>query len=310
MRFIPALLLVLPALVACSSHTDTNDTVTGHVLDVHGSDLTIEVDGKRKQMRLAGVVAPEPGECMYDDFKQQVSYRASDYDDVKVKTVGKAPDGVPLIKVDIETYDDAAQSDLATLLVEDGVAVVDAHEEDISKEMRAARDEAYKDHAGLLSDYKDCTLGAVYGEVQNQYDDIADFEPHDVDGADLIIDDLAAWILVADSFLDNARRGAHDLRLLAYSPVRLAQMLATVQTNRAAAAANLRTTKALRKKLRVKEARQAAIDKAENDRWWAQYNAEHHSSGSGSSSSGGGGGYDGYTGPRCYEPGGKTYHPC
>jgi hypothetical protein len=30
----------------------------------------------------------------------------------------------------------------------------------------------------------------------------------------------------------------------------------------------------------------------------------------GGSGNGGGGAYPGYTGPRCYEPGGKVWHPC
>lgn len=307
MRFILVLLLLFP-LISCSA--DADDAVTGRVLYVQGSDLAVEIDGKQEKMRLAGVIPPKPGDCMHDKFKSSVGYHASDYQDVEVTTVGKAPDGVPLVKVGITSYSDEA-TDLSVYLVEDGVAVIDAREEDINEAMLAAREKAYEDRAGLLSDYEECTLGAKYGDLDEQFDDVADFNPDDVDGANLIIDDLAAWIVAADSFLHTARGAAHDLRLMAYPPTVLALMLTAVETRRANAKQDVASTKALRKKLGAKEARQRARDKAETDRFWAEWNAEHNAPNGGSSSgSSGGGGHDGYTGPRCYEPGGETYHPC
>src|SRR4051812_10878296 len=105
MRYIPAVLLALPGLVSCAAPDD--NTVTGRVLTVQGSDLSIEVDGEEKHMRLAGVIPPEPGACMYDKFAEMARYNASEYQDVGVRTVETSPDGVPLVTVEIKTYDDS-----------------------------------------------------------------------------------------------------------------------------------------------------------------------------------------------------------
>ncbi len=116
----------------------------------------------------------------------------------------------------------------------------------------------------------------------------------------------AEWVRTLDEAISRGRqqRDSHQMKV---DQIRAAEQAAAEQAAQEAAdAARIAEEKA--------EAERIAEEKAEAERIAKQKAAakkktsggKKHSSGGSSS----GGGYPGYTGPRCYAPGGKTWRPC
>ena len=304
--------LLVPALTAlalvagCSSAPPTE--FRADVLEVAAADvLVLDVEGEERTVRLAGVAVPEPGECLADAAVEAVAERIEGEPDVEVSVVGKGRDGVELVEVDW-FYD----HDLATTLVEEGLAVADAAGDEIPAEMAEARNEAMRLGNGYFQEYQECTFATRYAEASKALTEAIERPvPTASSGTEGLVAALVVAIALAEATEEFAQQAHRDLRLLAYPPAQLAAMLAELSTRIGSARSRLRETRRLRTELRRVERRERTRLERQRERFWASERDRHSSPpSSGTDGSQESGASPGYTGPRCYEPGGKVWHPC
>lgn len=259
-------------------------------------------------VRVAGIVVPESDGCLGNEAVEAIDLLVGGRTQLEIADQGVDSAGTQLVSID-----DLASRGLAAEMVARGVAVADAHEGDLTPAMAEARQEAMRLHRGFFDEREECTYAAVHaGAIQALKEALDQPTPvHSADAAHAITG-LVAAIAVAKSANGFAREAHRDLRLLAYPKARLTTMKAKLRKRRGAARASLREMRDLRSNLELVE-RQERIRQAELERIRReqaqladaeqQYDEPSRSDDSGEA-------YPGYTGPRCYEPGGKVWHPC
>jgi micrococcal nuclease len=305
-RLVPVLTVAL-LLSGCS--TADGDGGRGEfdatVLDVVAADtLVLDVDGEERTVRLGGVVVPTGDECLAQDAQEATEARAGGQR-MTFAVVGRDDSHRDVVAVDW-----MYEKDLATDLVAEGLAVPDSEESDIPPEMLAARNDAMERGRGLFEDSEDCTFAAMYAEAAEGLAEATDHgEPTTSEGAGYLLAALVAAVQTARATERFAQQARQDLRLLAYSSQTLSAMMSRLATSTRSAVTESRRMRALKGKMRRKERAERVRLREEAAEFWSEYHSSRSgpSSGSSSGSSGSGGGYNG---PRCYEPGGKVWHPC
>ena len=316
------------AVTGCGA--DLSKPVRADVLDVKAANMvTFDIDGQSRKTRLAGIVVPGPGECMGAESLGDLESILGDGKDLMVHLVGVDSHGVDLV-----TVKDAHHRDVATQMVADGMAVADALDGNLSPQMSKARDAAVELGVGLLDDSEPCTFATQYAGAMNAMDEAPEASSGTTSSAVApVVAGLVAAVAAGEAAQRFAIEASRDLRLLAYPAAKAAVMTADLRTNLLRARTDLGRARALETRLVRKErrerarkrevARRAAEQRAAEQRAAAlaaaraAAEARQHSSApfhtyshSSSGSSSSGGSHSGYTGPRCYEPGGKVWHPC
>lgn len=317
-------------VAAVADTTESDRAVVERVVD--GDTVDVSLDGTSTRVRLLNIDTPEsvdpnqPVQCLGPEASEFLKSRLPpgtvvtlEYDEERTDGWGRTlagvstPDGT-LVNAEV------ARQGLAA-------AVVIGGNDRFFPEVERARDEAVAAGRGLYSPEVAC---AVSAQVQ------------DVSAAVAGIPAVTAWSTPAE--LDasvvaaaavTARATALEQRLTGSDPGvvwtaypsaerrRLAGELtaarATAQRQEsagrtAAAAARERLAQAAQERERQAALERAAVQeaaRAEAEAWSRRPQSDDSGSGRASSNvAGSGGGPPGYTGPRCYAPGGKTWRPC
>lgn len=313
----PLLSLAVTSSVVTSCGQDANEgpvnVYASQVVD--GAQITVTIDDEPMRVVLAGIDAPVGAECMVEQFNAAIE--ALDGEDLTMTTVDAA-DSPRLV-----TLETSGGSDLATDLVADGLAVPQLKDGVVPREMENAATTAREAEAGFFDPAIPCTFAAEYAAAMEALQTASsNTAPRTIPGADGNIADLAAVLVAAKAVKEAIEVGGKSLRLTAYGPSRLATMAAHLSAEAASASRVLRANRTQRtllvaeKRRREAEARRIAAEKARAAEAAraaaaaAARAAETDSYDPPSSNGGGGGGYEGYTGPRCYAPGGKSWKPC
>lgn len=317
-RLLPPLLALAvasAALTSCGQNPDDGpvDVYLSQVVD--GAKITVTIDDEPMTVVLAGLDAPTGDDCMADQFSEAIE--ELDGEDLTMTTVD-AESSPRLI-----TLKTASGSDLATDLVADGLAVPQLKGDAVPAPLADAATEAHDAKVGFFDPTIPCTFAAEYAGAEAALEAApASTNPGSIVAADGNIAELMAALVAAKAVGETVDAGGKSLRLMAYGTSRLTIMAAHLTAEAAGVSKVLRANRTQLKHLvaekrrRDAEARIAAerARAAEAARAAAAAAARAAEAESDSydppASSSGGGGYDGYTGPRCYAPGGKTWTPC
>ena len=201
-----------------------------------------------------------------------------------------------------------------------------------------AANRAASKHVGYFDPETECTFPAQAAELGPALDQAAKVDMGSTaaealaaaEGLDELAEpfkELSALILIDNAFIVRSHSFArsnvtsalnaydlryHELRDFAWEAHQLTDERETAEAEKKAkrkAAEAERKAKKKAQKEAAERARKKALKRArlEAERRQAEQQERDNSSGG---SSGGGNPYPGYNGPRCYEPGGKVWHPC
>jgi micrococcal nuclease len=312
------LTILLPAILLAGgcSGAPSSDPLEGYVREVlDGDSLVIEIDEVRETVSLLGIDSPETDQCLGDEAARVATSDLALSQPVEFAFAGKDSDGNRLA---IVTQDGAA---LATNLVAAGMAVPIAAEGPAMPKLADAQREARDHRAGLYSHDEACTLPAQVQAVEQAIDDALDHpEPTNADDVVRPIQSLVPAIVAAKALEEAMLAGRLGLTARAFTTEDLARISVRLTAKIASAHSEVVRLRTLRDTLRIEERRerereQARIAQEQEQQRIRRANAassssSSHPSSSSDSDSSSGSSYSGYTGPRCYAPGGKTWTPC
>lgn len=311
----PLLILAVTsaALTSCGQDPDAGavDVYLSQVVD--GTEIEVTIDDEPMKVVLAGIDAPAGGDCMAEEFAAAID-ELHDQELTMSTVATDASSRLVTLKTD-------SGSDLATELVASGLAVPQLKNGVLPPDMEDASTKAREAEAGFFDSSILCTLAAEYAAATTALAAApTNTTPRTIPGADGNIGELMAALLAVKAVEKTLEAGGKSLRLTAYGAARLTRMASHLKTEAAGVSKVLRANRAQRtqlvaeKRQREAEARRIAAEKARAAEAAraaaaaaARAAAEADSYDPPSTS---GGGYDGYTGPRCYAPGGKTWTPC
>lgn len=337
MRWACATLTTLALVSGCSSGPENE--FEADVLEVRAPDqLVVAADDGEKDVRLAGIVVPKPNWCLHDEALEATLQRLDGETSLNFRVLGQDDE-----KTDMVTVRLPVGGDLATELVAEGLAIPDAEEADVADAMLEARARAKTLQLGLFDPTVDCTLAARHARATGQLSRaLNQDQPTNSDAAAAEVAALVAAIAVAKATEAFISRSMQSMQVLAYSAAEVSQMVGRLARMKRRAVREMRRLKKVehrmiraeraelarkraeaqrRREERARQAAEAARLEAERQqreaeqRWLEQQQSSSDDDSSSSSSSSGGSywpsGVDpGYTGPRCYEPGGVVWSPC
>lgn len=312
---IVALAITSAALTSCGQDADdgTVDVYLSQVVD--GAEIEVTIDDEPMKVVLAGIDAPTGNECMAEEFDAAID--ELDGEDLTMATVdAKASPRLVTLKTE-------PGSDLATDLVEAGLAVPQLKNGALPPAMEDAANTARGAETGFFDPSIPCTLAAEYAAATTALAAApTNTTPRTIPGAEGNIAELMAALLAVKAVKKTLEAGGKSLRLTAHGASRLTIMAAHLTAEAVGVSKVLRANRTQRthlvaeKRQREAEARRVAAEKARAAEAAraaaaaAARAAEAEADSYDPPPSSGGGGYDGYTGPRCYAPGGKTWTPC
>ncbi len=245
--------LAVPLFLLAGCSSEPSDTYAGDVLSVVSADtMRISVDDEPRTVRVAGVRSPRAGECLYDEAMAAVEDLGAG-DEVEVTEIGQDVRGTPLVRVVLP-----GGRDLATEVVAAGLAVADAEEEDLTAEMRKAREQAMEAEVGWFSSARECTFAGILGTATQALDEADQAQATTSAAAAAAVSGFAAAIAAADAAERFAHEAQRDLRMLAYPLARVSELTADLTARRAAAQSAKAAMESRQVKLEKAEKREAA----------------------------------------------------
>lgn len=299
--------LVLILIASCGSES----AYEADVLKFSSADTFIlTTDGGEHTVQLEGVDAPEQGGCLYDESVEAAASALGGGQRVDVTVVGQV-NGTEAV-----TIENWSSEDVAIELVRSGVAVPTTRESGWPPEMREARDEALEQGRGFFDEEKECTFAAALALTEEKLDRaVSDGTSVSGDAAGAAVVALVSALEAVEQFRVWMETARHDMTMVAFPASTLAwrlDELKVLELNgrkvlKKARAASRNYEDAQAQKARDEVERQRKVKRLADSREQVRrYTPPPASTGSSGSSGGG----SGYTGPRCYAPGGKTWRPC
>jgi micrococcal nuclease len=298
------------ALAGCSQDPDEGPVNVYLSQVAGGAEIEVTIDDEPMTVALAGIDAPSPGDCLEEELAAEID----ELDGEELTMATEDAQASPRL-VTLET---ASGSDLATQLVAAGLAVPQLKNGALPPAMEDAAATAREAETGFFDPSIPCTFAAEYSAATEALDAApTTTTPRTIPGADGNISELMAALAAVKTVEETLEAGGRSLRLTAYGASRLTIMAAHLTAEAAGVSKVLRAHRIQRthlvaeKRQREAEARRRAAEAARVAAAAAARAAEAEAdSYDPPSTGGGGGGYDGYTGPRCYAPGGQTWTPC
>lgn len=324
-------------IVGVVSSCGPGEAVVAGIVD--GDTLDVRVGGRDERIRLLNIDTPEVGDCLADEATAFLAGRAPvgstvrlEYDEVRLDPYGRTLAGV-------FAGDELVNASIARAGL--GAPVVFDDNDRFLPPVEQAAATASADGIGLHSAMDvSCTVPALAAALDRTVAENPTVTPPDgAASADLVaagaapesvllaadrligllseVDDPAVAALAEDVRLRIGEEAGRIRTVASQDLTTLTQAAATRQAAEQAEAARIAEEARRVEAARVAEEARRAEEQRQADQRAAERRAEQEAERRADAdreatgpSGGGGGGGDGYTGPRCYAPGGQTYRPC
>ena len=313
---------------------------------IDGDTLVINVHGTEEHVRLLNIDTPEtkdpnrPVECLGPEASAFTHELVPDGTKVKLVYDAVRRDKYGRLLAAVYLEDGRSVSEelaRAGLGIPIAVGANRAHLAAIT----SARNEAIERGVGFFDPAQECTVASQYQAALSELSSATETTPVTSVEATHKVQALGAALVTARSFATALMAPAREITWSAMPRARLREMSRLLNMNIRQASAHLRKSNSRRVALEAKEARidarraaeaaarkaariaarrdaRAAAQAAAAARAEARARAEaerereraEESHDSGESGGSGSGSSPGYTGPRCYDPGGVTWRPC
>ena len=333
-----ALALIVGAVALASP---SNADVVERTID--GDTLVIKVDGDVEHVRLLNIDTPEtkdpnkPVECLGPEASAFTHDLVPDGTKVNLVYDEQKRDRYGRLLATVYLEDGRSLSEeLARAGL--GVPIAVGANRSHLNEVKAAQGDAIERGVGFYNPAQKCTVPSQYREALSGLSGATGQAPTTSRAAAAQVATMSAALVSARLFLKAASTPSREIAWSLMSASRLQGMTTQLHRKIQQANADLRKMKSRRSSLKAQEARnraaKAAAAAARKQAWADARKAARakaaaaataraearrreddaleraaESEDDGDSDSGSGG-LSGYTGPRCYDPGGVTWHPC